>query len=270
MKRSKKNSIESIKNNMKNNIKNNIESGYPIKYAIMKIEGEIDCNSYSGVEYGVIANIVSKCYVISEKIEYDKNGNYNWKYEVVFPYQRESRYNGGFERIEPKYNYDSECINSTIIYELYDNLEEALEASKDENNKVLEKTIGGLPFSDDIKKRIEEEKEKHDIIINTYRKLENLIETGTPNMVVKEETEPEINEVTEDVPVNLDDDKMCELVDNLSLEKLELLKQFIIEKTCDDSLYDEDLEEEYDDETQKLRSKRRLTLRQYFNPEREF
>ena len=53
------------------------EVKYPIKYAVMPIEEQIGW--YPGLnelerEYSVVANIVSKCYVIREDKEYLQDG----------------------------------------------------------------------------------------------------------------------------------------------------------------------------------------------------
>ena len=63
-----------------------MKNNYPIKYTIMPIleckNCQYDYDEQLKIEYQTICYIVSKCYLISEKIRYKENGLQSQEYEV--------------------------------------------------------------------------------------------------------------------------------------------------------------------------------------------
>ena len=79
---------------------------YQIKYAVMPIKKEVGLirgsNSLES-KYKIVANIVSKCYVVGKK--YLNEENCKIKYEVVFPYTKKNMSSfGDFKRVVPEYD----------------------------------------------------------------------------------------------------------------------------------------------------------------------
>ena len=150
---------------------------YPIKYAVMPLTKRSDF----GIE--IYVNIVSKCYVISERKVYLEDGTYKYEYEVVFPFLIENE--DILERNIPKFNiFSGSCINSTLVYQLFNNFEEASVIANQENKKILNNKIGTEPYDDSFSKRIEKIKENHQKILSKYKIIEKEIEDYNINMII--------------------------------------------------------------------------------------
>ncbi len=133
---------------------------YPIKYAVMPIYEQVGwrcgLNDLER-EYGIVYNIVSKCYVINETTNYFATGNSEKRYGVVFPYNRDGIYEE-WNRVFPSYNEDLQNSNLTTVDNIYDDFDKALENANMKNMEVLEKMELGIPYTSDnaYKERIDE------------------------------------------------------------------------------------------------------------------
>lgn len=156
-----------------------MKNNYPIKYASMPIYGEGRNEQNDSPK----AYIVSKCFLLDEHKRYSVNGDIDIRYEVVFPFQREDINN--WKRMEPEYNYMTyQCVNSSIVNNIYNNKREATKNTNIKNEAIITKEIVSIPIDNMwIDKAKEKEKElkqefKH------YRKLENEIDDKTSDMEV--------------------------------------------------------------------------------------
>ena len=119
------------------------ELKYPILYGIMPIYEQIGwtCGLHElEREYDIVAYIVSKCYVVSERIEYKRDGSYKKSYEVVFVFQNSGQFDE-LERKIPEYNFYGQCNNSLVIDELFDNYEKAVDKTNEMNDVLLHKLL---------------------------------------------------------------------------------------------------------------------------------
>jgi len=84
----------------------NNELKYPVKYAVLEL-----CTDAFTSDI-VYVYIVSKCYVVGENIRYYSDGSSKSLYNVVFPYQDFSKFNGSGtleKRIIPEILYGNIC-----------------------------------------------------------------------------------------------------------------------------------------------------------------
>ena len=127
---------------------------YPVKYAIMPIYEQVGWSS--GLHelernYEGVGNIVSKCYVVSNKVSYLVDGSEKREYEVVFPYQKTDYMRiHDFIRVHPKFNFNGHCINSNIVGKLYDNFDDAKENAEKLNRDILSYNLGVISFKDKL------------------------------------------------------------------------------------------------------------------------
>lgn len=155
-----------------------MENNYPIKYTVMAIRELIGWRpglSMVGRKSYIAAYIVSKCYVISEKKEYKKNGDINYTYEVVFPIKVINP-DASFERQVPEYNSDDECINKIIVNDLFDNFDDAYVLANRKNNELLIE-ISNIPYDDKYFSKIKTERRKYKEKLEKYRKIESMLES---------------------------------------------------------------------------------------------
>lgn len=120
---------------------------YPIVYALMPISEQVGW--YHGLnelerEYADVCYIVSKAYLISEKVIYAGYGERKNVYEVVFPY---GQYKFEWRYQEPSCNFNNVCVNSTYVDAIFDSYQLALEYKSEINQKVLEKIWQNNSFS---------------------------------------------------------------------------------------------------------------------------
>ena len=153
------------------------ELNYPIKYAVLGIKEQED---------EIVAYIAEKVYVISEKVEYFKDGTSKKKYQVVFPFKNRKDYKTG--GVTPEFTHYNQCYNSDIIDDLYDSYEEAKSISSTLNKKLredslvgIDRTIKGRPEKIMSKQRIFDQK------LAIYEDLELAIASLEIGMLISEE-----------------------------------------------------------------------------------
>lgn len=153
------------------------ELNYPIKYAVLGIKEQED---------EIVAYIAEKVYVISEKVEYFKDGTSKKKYQVVFPFKNGKDYKTG--GVTPEFTHYNQCYNSDIIDDLYDSYEEAKSISSTLNKKLredslvgIDRTIKGWPEKIMSKQRIFDQK------LAIYEDLELAIASLEIGMLISEE-----------------------------------------------------------------------------------
>ena len=153
------------------------ELNYPIKYAVLGIKEQED---------EIVAYIAEKVYVISEKVEYFKDGTSKKKYQVVFPFKNRKDYKTG--GVTPEFTHYNQCYNSDIIDDLYDSYEEAKSISSTLNKKLredslvgIDRTIMGWPEKIMSKQRIFDQK------LAIYEDLELAIASLEIGMLISEE-----------------------------------------------------------------------------------
>lgn len=166
-----------------------MKNNYPIKYAVMPIYEQTGWNH--GINelvrnFEVVAYIVSKCYVISEKKEYLRNGKEKINYQVVFPYSNScSNYYDEYRRIEPEYNANYECTDITVVDNIFNTYEEANQVAENLNKEIFTKKSSYLSFKEYQEKRNE------------------LIKTHNKTLEIYKELEKEIIENTQDLELDL-------------------------------------------------------------------
>lgn len=162
---------------------------YPIKYAIMPIYEQSGWNN--GInelerKFDVAGYIVSKCYLLSDKLIYLANGIQEREYEVVFPYQeKEYGCSNEWVRTNPKFNnFTNACVNSIIVKNLYESYAEASRKAKTLNKKILFSLLRNTLhsyLSADKSEQIENIYYKR---LNSYKILEANIESLTADLIV--------------------------------------------------------------------------------------
>ena len=157
---------------------------YPVKYAIMPIYEQVGWTS--GLHelercYEVVGNIVSKCYVVSKKVNHLEDGSEKREFEVVFPYQKTDYMRiHEWQRVYPEFNYNGNCVNSNIVSELYDNFDGAKEIAEKLNRDILSYNLEIISFKD--KERWENLKREHEERLERFKHLERKIEEETITM----------------------------------------------------------------------------------------
>ena len=211
------------------------ELKYPIKYAVMpiveRVGWTIGLNELER-DYGVVANIASKCYVVGVQKKYLSDGTIKTEYEVVFPYANQDKiYNDGLKRVTPMFSLYSKCINSVVANALYNSFEEALETATKANEEILRKQIGILPFDKDFKENCNAIKEEHQKNIGRYKKIEEQIEKETTDMLITRNPESELSDIIEQIIEN-PREFYIKLESVLTVEEREYLKQLIENRSC--------------------------------------
>lgn len=165
-----------------------MKNNYPIKYAVMPI---IEQTGWaSGLndlerEYGVVCYIVSKCYLVGREEKYNRNGNTLCNYKVVFPYQKDNlhRY---LLRVEPSYNCDGKCSNSTNVDKVFDSFEEAKEETEKKNKEILSKELSHIRVDDNFHQNVSLVRKKLEEVVSYYQEIENMIEENSADLVVND------------------------------------------------------------------------------------
>ena len=162
-----------------------MKNNYPIKYASMPIYEQTGwthgLNTFER-NYDIVAYIVSKCYLISERKEYGRDGKIKNKYEVVFPYSNSvSNYYNEYKRREPEYDCAHECSNSITINNIFDTYEKVNEEVQKLNREILNKGFGYLSVEKFLEKQ-QELTDKHNEKLENYKLLETEIEKNTEDL----------------------------------------------------------------------------------------
>lgn len=202
------------------------ELKYPIKYAIMPMEEHIGW--YPGLsqiepEYGTVANIVSKCYVIKSQIEYLNDGNSKTQYGVVFPYNENQE-----KLVIPEYNIYGTCTNAIVVDQVFDTFESAKKIANKKNDRIVDKTIEKLPYDQDFASKIEELRRKHQETLNKYQKIEEAVEQATNNISITKTK----NSTLEELVIKISESDFYNKIESiLTPQEKEYLKSFIETKT---------------------------------------
>ncbi len=208
------------------------EVKYPIKYAVMPVK-ENDC-SYGklGQECRVVANIVSKCYVVSEKKLYLGDGNYKTLYEVVFPYKKVcTEIEVHSEHSIPEFNIYSECTNSICVNQLFDSYSDTLTVVNKLNEDILYQEIGCLPYNDEFESNVGKLKMKHQKTLDKCKKFENCLKKRTIDMEITKTNSSALEDVIEKIVEN-PSEFYIKVASVLSYEEREYLKQLIENRSC--------------------------------------
>lgn len=170
------------------------ELKYPIRYAIMPIIEETNNE--------IIFYMVSKCYVISEKKEYLKDGKCKITYEIVFPYFEKMNFPNYIEnldyfyevnldlfknmkRIFPEYNIYKQCSNSTIISQLFSSLDDALYVANKMNEEKNSNKRGCIRLDEYYDRNCEKLEKKFSVC----KEIEQIIANHTADMLILSEVE---------------------------------------------------------------------------------
>lgn len=209
------------------------ELKYPIKYVVMPIEEQIGWApgiNESEREYDVVANIVTKCYVIGEHKKYRSDGTIKIEYEIVFPYSNEDIIcNARLKRVTPKFNFHSQCINSFGVDDVYNSFEEASAVANKENNRIIASEVGIIPFDESFQEAYNEVRDKHQKTIARYKKIEEQIERETTDMLVT--SDQDLSYLIEQIIEN-PSEFYIKLANVLTVEEREYLKQLIENRSC--------------------------------------
>lgn len=198
---------------------------YQIKYAIMPILGYRQLDS----GYGTVFNMVSKCYVVSEK--YLTDGSSTMMYEVVFPYQEFDDFDL-CERLEPMYDLNGNCNNSKIVSCVFDSYDDAQVVANVANNKILLDEIGLLPFDDNFDRSVSMLRSNNKVSLSRYRMLEQKVNDATSDMAISREPNIDLDTVLKKV-IDSPSEFYIKLADSLTDEECFYLNQLIDGKKCD-------------------------------------
>lgn len=161
---------------------------FPVKYAALELK--IQGNYYTNYEDITVGFIVSKCYVVNEKIKHYKTGISEKSYEVVFPYKDiynfKNNSSGDYQhhkRQYADYNFNGECINSDTVSEVFNTYEEALELARKENYNNKKRLMLYVNSKEEYQKTLK--KFQEDLII--CQKYEQFIFEKTTDMIVADE-----------------------------------------------------------------------------------
>lgn len=164
----------------------NMKINYPIKYAAMPIIEQVGWSH--GIhdlerKYDVVCHIVSKCYLISDLTKYTEDGCSIREYEVVFPYQH-AEFNR-WKRVIPTYNLiHGYCTNSNKIDMVFDSYEEAVNHVSIKNEKLCEKSLMYMPYSDDYAEKIRNRTDEFAAKLTEYKVLEEQILLHTDDIKI--------------------------------------------------------------------------------------
>lgn len=163
-----------------------MKRNYPIKYAVMPMVEQVGWNT--GIyglerEYGIVCNIVSKCYLVGEKTTFEENGSKKTNYQVVFPY--EAREFNKWKRVVPEKNSTlGYYSNSTTVDKVFDSYEKAADYCDKKNDKLRDTLTMYLPYSDDYFEKLENKLKDFDIKFANYKLLEQIFLDNTYDMKI--------------------------------------------------------------------------------------
>lgn len=158
-----------------------MKNNYPIKYTAMPIIEQVGW-SHGEREYDVVCYIVSKCYLLSDKTKYKRDGTKEKEHEVVFPYQF-NEFNK-WQRVTPSFNIlIHKCTNSNFVEKVFDSYEEALEFATNKNKKICEEKWCYLPYTEDLGNQISKITKEFNDKLSKYKILEQQILGNTSDLV---------------------------------------------------------------------------------------
>ncbi len=163
-----------------------MKNNYPIRYALMPIEEQVGWNNGLNElerDYDIVGYIVSKCYQITDNIDYKRNGKQEQIYKVVFIFQKDSYDN--YVRVEPSYNLvHGKCTNDTEVTQVFKTYQEAVEEAKVQNEKILRRRITLAHYNNNYNEVISTIKKEHDRKLQQYQALEQEFEKRSSDLVV--------------------------------------------------------------------------------------
>lgn len=230
-----------------------MKNNYPIRYAVRPIVEQIGWSHGLNElerEYGTVAYIVSKCYVISQTKRYFQNGEEDENYSVVFPYQKDSAYSE-YYRVDPSFNIYEQCINSTVVDKIFMTREEAMEEARILNEKIVKRKIVALHYNSKFKDNVREIRESQKEKLEDYKFLEELSKEKTSDMIVGAPFKEQKIILISNGKVKISDNSLYDfirvwsgqefLVFNVSVKKFELLKKKVYQEDIDCKSFDENL-----------------------------
>lgn len=113
---------------------------YPIKYAVIPLYKSMDVGSGKKDNFKLVSYIISKCYLLEENIKYNEDGTNERIYNIMVPNYEEFN-----DSIDEK--YDLSYPSSTIVKNIYDNYNDALNEKNILNN--------GLNIYDEIESNLD-------------------------------------------------------------------------------------------------------------------
>ena len=133
-------------------------------------------------EYDICGYIVSKVYVVSETINYNRNGTGKKSYQVVFPFVSMS----DREKQIPKYNIYYECYNSIIVSNIFDSFDDAKDLAIQKNKELRSKSYLPVSFGERMtwSERILKGQEVFDKRMKKYFEFEEYIYNETTDMKI--------------------------------------------------------------------------------------
>ena len=160
---------------------------YPIKYAVMPIYGQVSFGLDKSIQ--IVGYIVSKCYIICDKLRYFEDGSRKREYEVVFPYQKKDiTRRDDWQRVYPEFTYNNQCKNATEVSEVFDSFEDASNLKDKLNKDILAHSFGFIDYNSNYQNNIKKLKRIHNEKMDNFKQLEKKIQEETIDMVIRDNT----------------------------------------------------------------------------------
>lgn len=198
-----------------------MKNNYPIGYALMPIKEQVGWNiglNELERDYDIVGYIVSKCYQITDNINYKRNGKQEQIYKVVFIFQQDS--DGNYVRVEPSYNLvHGKCTNDTEVTQVFKTYQEAVEEAKIQNEKILRKKITLAPYNNNYNEVISTIKNEHDRKLQQYHALEQEFEKKSSDLVVDKKFKEQRVIVVTDGEIKEKDFSLYDLIRLFSTEE---------------------------------------------------
>lgn len=163
----------------------NEELKYPIKYAVMP------CFDYYYTirkrivrDFGVVATIVSKCYVVSEKMIYNSDGTFRLQYQVAFTHNIDNSKGDDIVLEVPRCTRLDSVSKITTVSQVFDTFDEAFLSSEKTNDEILCERIKRLWFNKYYEDNIRLIELEHKEVIDKYKKLEDIIGQENSDMII--------------------------------------------------------------------------------------
>lgn len=207
---------------------------YPVKYAVMGITEPTGWRASLNeleLEYNTVAYIVSKVYLVEEKIKYKRDGQKAKEYICVFPYKEIG------QRIYPQFNMYGECYNAEVLENVFETFEEAKSTANRKNLYLRSKICRGFSildknwiaklkeeqdnFDKNMKKHLEFEQE----ILNLSKDME--IRKNSSDGFIPTDLETILNNILDNPELFYE--KICE---NLTFEERQFIDNLIENKSC--------------------------------------
>ncbi len=165
------------------------EINYPVKYAILGIKEQVGWTHglhELEIEYRVCGYIVSKVYLVGERIKYNSNGTSEKSYQVVFPYPEIMK----MRRELPSYDVNYQCWNYTNVLQVFEDFEQAKEITNEKNKELRKNCWLTVSFSfsnPNWENEINEKQKKFDNRLQVYKEFEQMILDETADMIITKE-----------------------------------------------------------------------------------